>query len=144
MSKIKIVQLKKADVLTAVEVNALRKQLSPNAKRVALPVLKKVLANKDAEFWVVKDGMHIVGMGALYLIQKLSGLAGRIEYIVVDEKYRGQGLGKIIMNKLKDRARARRASIVELTSNPSRTSANAMYQKLGFKKRDTNVYRLEF
>ena len=139
----KIVQLKKAEVLTAVEVNALRKQLSPNAKRVPLPILKKILANKDTEFWVVKDGIHIVGMGALYLIQKLSGLAGRAEYVVVDEKYRGQGLGKAIMDKLMNRARVRRANIVELTSNPSRASANAMYQKLGFKKRDTNVYRLE-
>ncbi|MDO8482013.1 MAG: GNAT family N-acetyltransferase [bacterium] len=139
----KIVPLKKADVFSAVEINALRKQLSTHAKRVALPILKKMLANKDMEFWVAKDGAHIIGMGAVFFTLKLSGLTGCIEYVVVDGRYRGRGLGKILMSKLIERAHIRRTNTVELTSNPSRITANVMYKKLGFKKRDTNVYRLE-
>jgi len=30
---------------------------------------------------------------------------------------------------------------VELTSRPSREAANRLYQRLGFERRDTNVYR---
>lgn len=32
---------------------------------------------------------------------------------------------------------------MDLTSRPSRDAANAMYEKLGFRRRDTNVYRYE-
>jgi ribosomal protein S18 acetylase RimI-like enzyme len=32
---------------------------------------------------------------------------------------------------------------VELTSRPSREAANRLYQRIGFKLRDTNVYRYE-
>ena len=31
---------------------------------------------------------------------------------------------------------------LHLTSNPSREEANALYQALGFEKRDTNVYKM--
>ena len=33
---------------------------------------------------------------------------------------------------------------IELTTRPSRTEANELYQSLGFKKIETNVYRYEF
>jgi ribosomal protein S18 acetylase RimI-like enzyme len=32
---------------------------------------------------------------------------------------------------------------VDLTSRPSRTAANRLYQRLGFVERETNVYRFE-
>jgi ribosomal protein S18 acetylase RimI-like enzyme len=32
---------------------------------------------------------------------------------------------------------------VDLTSRPSREAANRLYQRAGFKPRETNVYRLE-
>jgi ribosomal protein S18 acetylase RimI-like enzyme len=35
------------------------------------------------------------------------------------------------------------ARSVDLTSRPSRQAANHVYQKLGFKRRDTNIYRYE-
>ena len=35
------------------------------------------------------------------------------------------------------------ASEVDLTSRPSRKAANALYQKIGFVQRETNVYRFE-
>jgi len=35
------------------------------------------------------------------------------------------------------------ADRIELTSRPSREPANALYQKLGFSRRDTNVYILK-
>jgi hypothetical protein len=39
-------------------------------------------------------------------------------------------------------AKDNKVQAAELTSQPAREAANAMYQKLGFEKRDTNVYRL--
>ena len=35
------------------------------------------------------------------------------------------------------------ATTVDLTSRPSREAANRLYQRLGFQRRDTNVYRYD-
>jgi hypothetical protein len=40
-----------------------------------------------------------------------------------------------------DLARQKGAKTVDLTSRPSREAANALYQRIGFEPRDTNVYR---
>jgi ribosomal protein S18 acetylase RimI-like enzyme len=37
----------------------------------------------------------------------------------------------------------RGAKTVELTSRPSREAANRLYQRIGFVRRHTNVYRYE-
>jgi ribosomal protein S18 acetylase RimI-like enzyme len=42
-----------------------------------------------------------------------------------------------------EEARRRGATTVDLTSRPTREAANRLYQRLGFVKRDTNVYRYD-
>ena len=42
-----------------------------------------------------------------------------------------------------DEARARGVKGVSLTSRPSREAANRLYQRIGFTRRDTNVYRYD-
>jgi ribosomal protein S18 acetylase RimI-like enzyme len=39
------------------------------------------------------------------------------------------------------RAKAEGAKTVDLTSRPSREAANRLYQRCGFEKRETNIYR---
>ena len=138
-----IVQLQKAEENTVGEVNALLAQLSPDYKSISLSELAKMLAHPDIELWVVRDGEHVVGIATLIEVHKLSGSSCLVEHVVVDEGYRGQGLGEALMKKMIERARARGAGAVGLTSRPSRTAANKLYKKLGFVIRETNVYRME-
>jgi len=42
-----------------------------------------------------------------------------------------------------DKARTLGCKTVDLTSRPSREAANALYRKVGFEQRETNVYRIE-
>jgi ribosomal protein S18 acetylase RimI-like enzyme len=63
--------------------------------------------------------------------------------VVVDEKYRQQGLGTKLINKLLTKAKEQGVFAVELTSNPKRKIARKLYQKLGFKLLETGVFRLE-
>ena len=42
-----------------------------------------------------------------------------------------------------DRARELGCVTVDLTSRPSREAANALYRKVGFVERQTNVYRYQ-
>lgn len=140
---LKIVQLKKADVSVLSDIRTLLKQLSTQIGTATPAGLKKMLGNPDIEIWVARDGARVVGMGTLIVLHKLYVISSNVEDIVVNEEYRGQGLGMALMKKLLERARAHGAERVEFTSNPSRTAGNTMYQKLGFEKRDTNVYRLK-
>ena len=81
-------------------------------------------------------------MGELAIILKPEGVIAQIEDVIVDETQRGKGFGKKISEKLIGRARARGARVIQLSSNPTRTAANALYKKLGFELHETNVYRL--
>lgn len=124
------------------DLNTLLKQLSAGDKKISAPAMRKILANKNVELWILKDGKTIIGMGTLVEIPMFSGSSGDIEDVVVDERYRGRGLGSKIMRKLIARAKARGCRHSELTSRPSRVAANKLYKKLGYEIRNTNVYRL--
>jgi ribosomal protein S18 acetylase RimI-like enzyme len=66
-----------------------------------------------------------------------------IEDVIVDESMRGQGVGEALTEAMLDEARARGCVTVDLTSRPSREAANRLYQKLGFERRDSNLYRFD-
>jgi ribosomal protein S18 acetylase RimI-like enzyme len=73
-----------------------------------------------------------------------TGLRAWIEDVVVDEAARGAGVGAALSRAALEEARRRNVRSLELTSRPSREAANAMYVKLGFVQRNTNVYRFSF
>jgi ribosomal protein S18 acetylase RimI-like enzyme len=50
-------------------------------------------------------------------------------------------VGELLNRAALDEARSRGAKDVSLTSRPSREAANRLYQRIGFERRDTNVYR---
>jgi ribosomal protein S18 acetylase RimI-like enzyme len=73
----------------------------------------------------------------------LSGLRAHIEDVVVDETYRRRGLAASLVRHALAFAKDLGAVTIDLTSSPSRVAANALYQQLGFARRETNVYRYE-
>ena len=83
----------------------------------------------------------IAGTLTLAIFRIPTGLRAWIEDVIVDGGYRGQGIGEALTRAALDVARAAGATTVDLTSRPSREAANRLYQRVGFEKRDTNVYR---
>ena len=83
----------------------------------------------------------IVGMLTLAVFRIPTGVRAWIEDVVVDEAARGRGVGAALSQRAVELATAAGAKTVELTSRPSRESANRLYRRLGFQPRDTNVYR---
>ena len=91
----------------------------------------------------VAETSEIIGSLTLVLFRIPTGLRARIEDVVVDESARGAGVGKALNLAAMERAAAEGARSVDLTSSPAREAANELYLSLGFKQRDTNVYRFE-
>ena len=66
-----------------------------------------------------------------------------IDYVCVDLEYRGQKIGKKMMECVISYAKEKGVSRIELTSNPKRVAAHKLYENCGFIKRDTDVFRKE-
>lgn len=85
---------------------------------------------------------RICGMATLVPIMTLKRYVARVEDVVVDIEYRGQGIGTKMMKRLIEDAKHNGFEGLELTSRPEREAANALYRKLGFVQRETNVYQM--
>ncbi len=83
----------------------------------------------------------IVGSLTLVVFRIPTGLRAWIEDVVVDQSARGVGAGEALVAAAMDRAREAGVQSIDLTSRPSRESANRLYVRLGFEPRTTNVYR---
>lgn len=101
---------------------------------VASPACQLLLALDD-------DGA-ILGSLTLVVFPIPTGIRAWIEDVVVDDAARGRGVGEALNQDALRRAGDAGASTVDLTSRPSREAANRLYQRLGFKQRSTNVYRI--
>lgn len=127
-------------------INSLFFQLNKkNKKNLSEQRLKKVISFPSSHFLIAKNNEgKIIGMLVLICYPKISMTnVGWIEDVVVDEKYRGQGIGEALINKALDLARADRVEKISLTSRPSRKAANHLYRKLGFSKIVSNYYRID-
>ncbi|MES2014469.1 MAG: GNAT family N-acetyltransferase [Patescibacteria group bacterium] len=124
------------------ELEALASTLHANPRRTSVEEITAIVQSPHIVFVVAKDDSRIIGMGALYLNQKIGKLAGYIEDVIVDATYRGQGLGEKIVQALIASARERHVPSITLTSRPERTAAHRLYEKLGFTKYETNVFRI--
>ncbi|KKW45978.1 MAG: N-acetyltransferase GCN5 [Candidatus Kaiserbacteria bacterium GW2011_GWA2_58_9] len=138
-----ITRLRTADRATCGQIGALVRMLSSRLKGCSPTLLRKILASPETELWVGKEGKTIAAMGTLALVLRPEGIAARIEDVVVDPRYQRQGLGEAISEKLIERAKARGAAWINLSSRSDRVAANKLYQKLGFILHDTNVYELK-
>ncbi len=87
-----------------------------------------------------RDG-PIVGMLTLVTFRLPTGVRAWIEDVVVDSSLRGRGIGEALTKAALDVATSAGARTVDLTSRPSRESANRLYARVGFEMRETNVYR---
>ncbi len=123
-------------------------RLTPQLSRSVPPPgeqeLERIVQSDATRLLVAKVGGAIVGSLTLALFPVPTGLRAWIEDVVVDEGVRGQGIGAALNQEALKVARDQGARTVDLTSRPSREAANRLYQRLGFKQRETNVYRYSF
>ncbi len=138
--KIKKVKRYSKKVLRAV--NKLLPQLDPGVETMTKKRLKSLLWSENSHLFIAEtqEG-EFAGMltAVVYLIP--TGTKFWIEDVVVDEAFRGKGIGKELMLHAMTFAKIIGAGSVDLTSRPVRTEANKLYADLGFELRETNVYR---
>lgn len=107
--------------------------------------IETVIADKNCHAIVLEneDG-DVIGFGALVIhMIPIKGYVGRIEDVIIQEDFRGQGLGIKLLDELIEIAKKQELANITLTSNPKRIAARNLYLKKGFYLRDTGVFHLD-
>ena len=116
-------------------------QLSTSSPPPTRDELAVIVDSPDSVLFLARLDGRIVGTLTLALYRIPTGLKSWIEDVVVDESAGRQGIGEALNRAALDEARRRGAKDVSLTSRPSREAANRLYQRIGFERRETNLYR---
>jgi ribosomal protein S18 acetylase RimI-like enzyme len=104
-----------------------------------------LVQDKASTLMIARDEQGlIVGTLTLAMYRAPTGIRSVIEDVVVDESTRGHGIGEALMKRAIDLAREKGAKNISLTSNPMREAANRLYLRVGFRKRETNIYQIKF
>ncbi len=128
-----------SEVVAAVQ--RLVPQLSASAVVPSAEQLAELCAAEATVLLLARLDGAIVGMLVLVLFRLPTGIRAWIEDVVVDGDARGQGVGEALGREAMSRATSAGAVTVDLTSRPSRAAAVRLYQRLGFERRQTGVYR---
>lgn len=132
--------------LTESQVNDLRTLMHELSARIDVDadMLRRVAATPSSHlFAMTEEDGRIIGTASLCVFDAPTGRKGHVEDVVVLSAYRGQGLGRQLLEYLIDYARKELTAVdLYLTSKPSRVAANALYRSLGFQPKETNVYKM--
>jgi GNAT superfamily N-acetyltransferase len=128
------------------EVQAALAKLLPQLN-ASLPIptmerLQAIVADPAVTLLLASDGNDIVGTTTVIVYTTPFWIKARLDEVVVDEAARGEGIGAALVKAALDVARARGAQVAELQSGVQREAANRLYPRMGFKRRETNVYRI--
>ncbi len=124
--------------------NQLIPQLSSSYASPSIQDLEQIVSSPCASLLVARDinqNSKIVGSLTLVLYRIPTGIRAWIEDVVVDQDERKKGIGEVLNRFAIDYASIRGANSINLTSHPNRKAANRLYRDLGFKQRETKVYR---
>ena len=116
-------------------------ELSASAAAPGAAELERIVASPASRLLLACDGGRTIGMLTLAVFAIPTGVRAWIEDVVVSEQARGRGVGELLSRAALELAAQLGARTVDLTSRPSREAANRLYARIGFERRETNVYR---
>ena len=134
------------DVATALDpsdLEALRRLLPQLSRSAAFDEDRVVamLGHPGTDLLVARTDGELVGMATLASFPLPTGWRGHVDDVVVDDSRRGQGIARKLLEAIIDLAETRGLRTLDLTSRPTRTAAIALYESVGFVRRDSTLMR---
>lgn len=137
------------DVLTELRLAYLREDfgaLDPQVESTivqALPVYFREHMNRDLFCFVAREGRTVAAVAMLLVIEKppspafINGRTGTVLNVYTRPEYRRKGLGRRVMERLREYARAADLSVVNLKATDA---GHPLYLSVGFKD-EASKYR---
>ena len=116
---------------------ATRERYENPLPEIYVKAFEEIDADKNNELIVAEKDGEIVGTLQITFTPSISFQGGKratVESVRIDEKHRGQGIGKELMKWAINRAREEKCFSMQLTTNAERTDAHRFYENLGFTK----------
>jgi GNAT superfamily N-acetyltransferase len=106
--------------------------------------LQRLLADPDVTLLIARDGDEIVGTTTVIVYTTPFLIKARLDEVVVDSSARGKGVGEALVRAALEVGRQRGAQVAELQSGRglARAAAHRLYERMGFKTRETDVMRI--
>ena len=139
----KIVEIREYSEKVHAALNGLLPQLSESALPLTAKELKEIIQSDSSHLLMAEEDGSFYGSLTLVVYKIPTGKRAWIEDVVVNQSARGRGIGRLLSEAAIRSARELGAQTVNLTSRSSRKAANILYQQIGFKPRETNVYRYD-
>ena len=106
------------------------------SRNFSKPVNPKYLSDPNSTTIVISIEDIIVGVASIHIIKKLTRILGIIEDVAVNEKYRGKGVGKKIVERLILIGKQKNCDKIVLNSSEENSK---FYEKIGFKKKELQM-----
>ncbi len=106
--------------------------------------LLELLQEPRSQVLVIEEEGQVRGMAALWIKPDLAhgDTVVEVPTLVVDEDHRGYGVGRLLIEGVREIAREHGATLIELVATRDNSSAQAFYRALGFT--ETDHITLEF
>jgi GNAT superfamily N-acetyltransferase len=119
-------------------------QLNPTLTVPDLARLRRLLADPAVTLLVARDGDQIVGTTTVIVYTTPFWIKARLDEVVVEANSRGKGVGEALVKAALEIGRAKGAQVAELQSGrgEARKASHRLYERLGFKIRDSDVMRI--
>jgi GNAT superfamily N-acetyltransferase len=106
--------------------------------------LERLLADPAVTLLVARDGDEIVGTTTVIVYTTPFWIKARLDEVVVDSGARGTGVGEALVLAALEVGREKGAQVAELQSGrgPARDAAHRLYERIGFRIRDSDVMRI--
>jgi GNAT superfamily N-acetyltransferase len=111
-------------------------QLGYPAEAAAVERRVAALVTAGDRLVVADAGGAVLGLASLHVSPSLEHdrPAAKLAALVVDERHRGAGIGRALVDELEAEARARRCSVFFVTTAERRDDAHAFYERLGLER----------
>ena len=119
-------------------------QLNPTLPVPDTARLERLVADPAVTLLIAREGDDIVGTTTVIVYTTPFWIKARLDEVVVDAGARGKGVGEALVRAALDLGRQKGAQVAELQSGrgENRKAAHRLYERLGFKIRDSDVMRI--
>jgi len=119
-------------------------QLNPSLPVPDLERLRRLVADPAVTLLIAREGREVVGTTTVIVYTTPFWIKARLDEVVVDSAARGKGVGEGLVRASLEVGRRAGAQVAELQSGkgPARAAAHRLYERVGFKIRDTDVFRI--
>ena len=116
----------------------LQTQLVSNPESIIAQRFVATAESTNSYFLAVVEDGQVLAMGVLSLLPHPVDITGYVNNIVVDEKHRGKGIFKTVMDALEEKAKNWGCTDLALTC--SRPGVQSLYEKRGYRHKETRFY----